>query len=326
VSKLVAVDRLEVLVVVDNVTDSLSTTPKNVIPEWTGLLTGGRMHILSGAAICCAHHGLSLLITAQTGVTRRTLLLDAGPEGATFLRNASILGVDFAAIEAVVLSHGHWDHAGGLLAALEAIVRDRGAGKVGCYVHPGMFAQRGVQRPNGEVFVHEPVPDPDMLAHAGALVMSTREPQLLGNGTFYVSGEIPRRTRYEVGLPGHMRRGADGMTWEPDPLIMDERFVSVRVKGKGQFVFTACSHAGVVNVLRHAKELFPKVPLYGVMGGLHLSGVTEKAIPNTVADLKKLRLKMLAPGHCTGWRALTAMARAFGDAFAPSAVGKRYLI
>ena len=325
-TELVEVDRLEVLVVVDNLTDSLSTTPKSVIPEWTGLLTGGRMHILSGATICCAHHGLSLLITAQTGVTRRTLLLDAGPEAATFLRNASILGVDFAAIEAVVLSHGHWDHAGGLLAALEAIVRDRGSGAVACYVHPGMFAQRATQRPSGELFVHEPVPDPAMLMQAGARVVNTREPQLLGDRTFYVSGEIPRRTPYEVGLPGHMRRGADGVSWEPDPLLMDERFVAVRVKGKGQFVFTACSHAGVINVLRHAREVFPQVPLYGVMGGLHLSGVTERAIPDTVADLKKLRLKMLAPGHCTGWRALAAMAGEFGDALAPSAVGKRYLI
>jgi 7,8-dihydropterin-6-yl-methyl-4-(beta-D-ribofuranosyl)aminobenzene 5'-phosphate synthase len=322
----IAADRLEVLVLVDNATDSLSTTPSNVIPEWTGLITGGRMHILSGSAICCAHHGLSLLITAHTGDRKRTLLFDAGPEGATFLRNAGILGVDFGAIDAVVLSHGHWDHAGGLLAAVEAIARDRGAGEVACYTHPGMFAQRALQRPTGEQTVFEPVPTPEMLEEAGAKVVNTREPQAAAGGVFYVSGEIPRRTAYEVGLPGHVRRGADGHSWEPDPLLMDERFVSVRVKDKGQFVFSACSHAGLINVLTHARDTFPQVPLYGVMGGLHLSGVTEKAIPDTVADLKKFGLKMLAPGHCTGWRALSVMAREFGDELAPSAVGKRYLI
>lgn len=73
-------------------------------------------------------------------------------------------------------------------------------------------------------------------------------------------------------------------------------------------------------------EVFPSVPLYGVMGGLHLSGVTEKIIPSTIADLKRFGLKLLAPGHCTGWRALTAMATAFGDELVPSAVGKRYVI
>ena len=322
-----SVDRLDILVLVDNVTDSLSSTPINVITEWTGLITGGRMHIVSGGAICCAHHGLSLLITAHLGQQKRTLLLDAGPEGATFRRNAGILGVDFGAIDAVVLSHGHWDHAGGLLAAFDAIAGRRGKGEVPCYVHPGMFAQRATQRPTGEMAVQEPVPPPALLAEAGAKVVNTREPQALCGGAFWLSGEIPRRTRYEVGLPGHMRRAADGKSWEPDPLLIDERFVSVRVKDKGQFVFSACSHAGVINVLRHAKHEFPKTPLYGVMGGMHLSGITEKAISRTVADLKRLRLKLLAPGHCTGWRALSAMAQEFGDdVLAPSAVGKRYLI
>ena len=324
--EMLAVDRLEVLVLVDNTTDSLSSTPQNVVPEWSGLLTGGRLKMISGANICCAHHGLSLLLTAHIGDETRTLLFDAGPEGATFVRNSKILGVDFAAPDAVVLSHGHWDHAGGLVAAVEAIAEARKPDKVDCFMHPGMFAQRGTKRPNGEMYVHEPVPNPEVLGKAGARVTSSREPQLAAGGAFYVSGEIPRRTSYEVGLPGHMRRGEDGETWEPDPLLMDERFVSVHVKDKGQFVFSACSHAGIINVLNHARETFPEVPLYGVMGGLHLSGVTEKIIPETVRDLKTFGLKMLAPGHCTGWRALTAMAREFGDELAPSAVGKKYLI
>jgi 7,8-dihydropterin-6-yl-methyl-4-(beta-D-ribofuranosyl)aminobenzene 5'-phosphate synthase len=321
-----AVDSLEVLVIVDNATDSLSTNPKNVIPEWSGLLTGGRLRMISGQNICCAHHGLSLLITARRGGEKRSLLFDAGPEGATFLRNAKILGIDFGEIEAVVLSHGHWDHAGGLLAAVEAIARARGKGQVRCFVHPGMFAERASQRPNGELYVHEPVPGPGKLAEAGAEVINTREPQTIGDGAFFVSGEIPRLTKYEAGLPGHLRRSSDGNSWEPDPLIMDERFISVHVKDKGQFVFSACSHAGLINVLNHARALFPKMPLYGAMGGLHLSGVTEKIIPDTIGDLKGFGLKLLAPGHCTGWRALGAMARVFGDELVPSAVGKRYVI
>jgi 7,8-dihydropterin-6-yl-methyl-4-(beta-D-ribofuranosyl)aminobenzene 5'-phosphate synthase len=324
--EVLTVDGLEVLVIVDNATDSLSTNPKNVIAEWSGLLTGGRLRMISGQNICCAHHGLSLLITAKRGGEKRSLLFDAGPEGATFLRNANILGVDYGAVETIVLSHGHWDHAGGLLAAVDAVSRAREKKRVRCFVHPGMFAQRASQRPNGELYVHELVPDPEKLTQAGADVVNTREPQVVGDGAFFISGEIPRLTKYEAGLPGHLRRSSDGQSWDPDPLLMDERFISVHVKDKGQFVFSACSHAGLINVLNHARSLFPAVPLYGVMGGLHLSGVTEKIIPDTVSDLKAFDLKLLAPGHCTGWRALTAMARVFGDELIPSAVGKRYVI
>ena len=321
----IAVDRLDVLVLVDNVTDSLSTTPAHVVPEWAGLLAAGRLPMISGESICCAHHGLSLLITAHAGGRTRTLLFDAGPEGAILERNAAILGVDFGAIDAVVLSHGHWDHGGGLLAAIGAVARHR-AQPVECLVHPGMFAQRASARPHGGLYVHASLPDPEALTRAGARVVSTREPQAVADGAFYVSGEIPRVTAYEVGLPGHVRRRADGQGWEPDPLIMDERFLSVHVKGKGQIVFSACSHAGVINVLTHARGLFPSVPLYGVMGGFHLSGATGKIIPETVADLKTFGLKLVAPGHCTGWRALSVMARELGDELAPSAVGKRYAI
>ena len=317
------VDRLDVLVLVDNATDSLSTTPKTVIPEWTGLHAAGRLPTLSGSAICHAHHGLSLLITAHVGDERRTVLLDAGPEGATLLHNAAILGVDFGAIDVIVLSHGHWDHGGGLLTAVEAIAGQRRA--FACYLHPGMFAQRATRRPDGTMFINERLPEPPQLENAGARTVVTREPAVIADGCFAVSGEVPRRTPYEVGVPGHVRRASDGRSWDEDPLIMDERFVAAHVKDKGLVVFSCCSHAGIVNVLTHARDVWA-APLYAAMGGLHLSGVTEKIIPDTIRDLKPFGLKLFAPGHCTGWRALSAMAREFGDELAPSAVGKRYLI
>ena len=151
---IVEVDALEVLVLVDNVTDSLSSNPKDVLPEWSVLLTGGKLRVLAGSNICCAHHGLSLLLTARVGSKERTLLFDAGPAAATFQRNTEILGVDFASVEAIVLSHGHWDHAGGLLAAVESVARNRGSKSFTCYVHPGMFRQRATQRPDGQLYVN----------------------------------------------------------------------------------------------------------------------------------------------------------------------------
>jgi 7,8-dihydropterin-6-yl-methyl-4-(beta-D-ribofuranosyl)aminobenzene 5'-phosphate synthase len=171
-----------------------------------------------------------------------------------------------------------------------------------------------------------PVPQPATLERAGAQVLSSREPQLLAEGMVYLSGEVPRRTPYETGFPGHVRERDDGQGWEPDPLILDERYLSVHVQGKGQIVFSACSHAGIVNVLLHAREVWPELPLHGVVGGLHLSGSTEAVIAPTLADLHRLDLQLVAPGHCTGWRALSAMAAALGQSLVPSAVGKHYVI
>ena len=115
-----AVERVEVHILVDNVTDSLSTVPSHVENEWSYLWRNG-MKRLSGRCICCAAHGLSCLVTAFRGEDRHTSLFDTGPEEETFERNVSRLGIDLGSVEGIVLSHGHWDHAGGMLRALDLI-------------------------------------------------------------------------------------------------------------------------------------------------------------------------------------------------------------
>ena len=89
-------------------------------------------------------------------------------------------------------------------------------------------------------------------------------------------------------------------------------------------VFTACSHAGIVNVMAHARDCFPDVPLHAVIGGFQLSGGNERVIPDTVDALRAFDLDVIAPAHCTGWRAVAALAAAFKNAVVPSAVGKTY--
>ena len=121
------------------------------------------------------------------------------------------------------------------------------------------------------------IPSIQSLADAGAAVVNSREPRLVLEDLFYLSGEIPRVTPYERGMPGHMKKSLDGSGWEPDPMILDERYVAVSVRGKGIIVFTACSHAGVINVLKDASDVFKGMPLYGVMGGFHLSGPGPEA-------------------------------------------------
>jgi 7,8-dihydropterin-6-yl-methyl-4-(beta-D-ribofuranosyl)aminobenzene 5'-phosphate synthase len=280
-----------------------------------------------GDTICCPHFGLSLVITAYADGRRHTLLFDAGPDGYAVERNGRLLGVDFGAIEGVALSHGHFDHAGGLPKALELIRAHNHGREVPLFMHPDMFRSRGDKLPDGRVLLNKDIPSEAELTEAGAAIVRARDAQIILNGCFYISGEIPRVTSYERGLPGHMRKTEDGDEWEPDPLIMDERFVAVKVRDKGILVFTACSHAGVVNVLTHTRDTFPDTPLYAVMGGLHLSGEgPEKIIPETVKDMARFGLKMIAPAHCTGWRAVNALINAFGEAVvAPSAVGKLYI-
>ncbi len=91
----------------------------------------------------------------------------------------------------------------------------------------------------------------------------------------------------------------------------------VHVRDLGLIVFSACSHAGIVNVCMHTRNLFPDIPIYCVMGGLHLGGVMERIIPDTVEGLRPFRINHIITGHCTGWRALHALADAFGDAVSP---------
>jgi 7,8-dihydropterin-6-yl-methyl-4-(beta-D-ribofuranosyl)aminobenzene 5'-phosphate synthase len=139
--------------------------------------------------------------------------------------------VDFASIEAVVLSHGHWDHAGGLLAAVQSIARARGNRSFDCYLHPGMFRQRATRRPDGQLYVNEPIPDPGSSRWRAPGVVNSASHRASPTASFNVSGEIPRVTSYEAGVPNHLSRTADATSWEADPLIMDERFVSVERQG-----------------------------------------------------------------------------------------------
>ena len=321
---LAPVDRLEIHVLVDNATDMLSSTPSHVENEAAGMMRRG-IRLMASKCLCCAAHGLSCLVTAYRGATSHTVLFDTGPEEYAFERNVTRLGADLGTVESIVLSHGHWDHAGAMLLALSTIRNRNGGRGVPLFAHPGMFHSRGVKQPNGTVRRMEDIPSVEDLTTFGAEVIVTTEPQALHDDMFYVSGEIPRVTPYERGYPGQVRLMADGQTWEPDELLMDERFLAVNVANKGLVVLSACSHAGIVNVLAHARDSFPGVPLHAAMGGLHLSGPNEAIIPQTVEDLRRFDLKTIAAGHCTGWRAMTALANAFGDKIlAPSAVGKRY--
>jgi len=321
--KLAQADRAEILILVDNVTDNLSSVPAYVETEMPRLWKRG-LKLWSGRCMCCAAHGLACAVMVWRGDTAHTMLFDTGPDDSVFGRNVERLGFDMGGIESIVLSHGHWDHSGAMLLALEMIQLSNGGRPVPSYMHPGMYRSRAMKAADGSMRPFADVPSQAQLEQAGALVVNAVEPQLILDDLFFVSGEIPRVTAFETGMPGQHRRTLDGQGWEPDPLVIDERFIAVSVKGKGVIVLTACSHAGVVNVMTHARDCFAGETLYGVLGGFHLSGGNERIIPETVAELRAFELKLIAAAHCTGWRAVNALADAFGDAVAPAAVGKVY--
>jgi 7,8-dihydropterin-6-yl-methyl-4-(beta-D-ribofuranosyl)aminobenzene 5'-phosphate synthase len=323
---LTAVDSVEARILVDNVTDNFSSVPSFVETEFASLSRRRKgSWVLAGSCLCCAAHGLSCLITVRRNGAARTLLFDTGPEDRTFEQNVSRLSADLAPVEAIVLSHGHWDHGGAILRALQ-LIRDRNRGReIPYYAHPDMFRTRAMKQPNGSMRLMEDVPSAEAVTAHGARVVVAKEPQLPLDGMAYVSGEIPRVTPFERGLPGQHRKTLDGTGWELDELIMDERFVAVNVAQKGLIVFTACSHAGVINVLKHAKACFPDLPLHAVIGGLHLVGSNERIIGETVEAMREFDLAVIAAGHCTGWRAITALANTFGeDKLVPLAVGKTF--
>lgn len=320
---LAGLDRCEIFVLIDNVSDALSSVPEGVTSEFTNLIKAGATSF-TGEGACCACFGLSLVITATKGSKRRCLLFDAGPASYGIEGNVPRLGIDMGAIDAAVLSHGHIDHAGGLPAALRLIHAANGGKPTPVYANADMFVHRGEYDESGDVFTYEDIPSPETLAGAGGEYVNEPEAALLLDDLFYLSGEIPRVTSYERGLPEQIAQTSDGDDWAPDPWMYDERFLAVNIKDKGVFVFSACSHAGIVNVLTHAREVFDPIPLYGVMGGFHLAGsYMEPIIPETVADLRKFDLQMIVPGHCTGWRAVHALLDAFGEEIViPSAVGR----
>jgi 7,8-dihydropterin-6-yl-methyl-4-(beta-D-ribofuranosyl)aminobenzene 5'-phosphate synthase len=252
------------------------------------------------------------------------MLFDTGPEGAVFLRNCKNMGIHLDDIEHITMTHGHWDHMGALMDTVKAIKADNG--DVTVHVNPDMFNPRAVTLPNGQIVPVQIVPSPAELEAAGATVVNDLDPQLLFDDHIYYSGEIPRITPFEKGRMDHLCKKTPEGPWEPDPLLMDERMVAINVKGLGMVVFSSCSHAGIVNVCLETRNLFPETPIYCAMGGLHLGGGMEKIIPDTVKGLEPFDIPQLIVGHCTGWRALHALATAYGDRVSQSAIGTTYTL
>ena len=316
------VDEVAVTTMVDNTFDALLVSAGGVSRPSQGAGRVPAEQFTDGETVAglMAEHGYSALVTTRSGNTSSTLLFDTGASPDALAVNAGRLGIDVGALQAVVLSHGHFDHAGGF----EGLARLRGRSGLPLTAHPAIWTRRRVELPGGQAR-ELPTLSRGALEREGFEVIERRQPSLLVGGML-ITGEVDRVTEFERGMPP-AHQAWDGHQWRHDPTVIDDQALVVNVRGRGLVIVTGCGHAGVVNIIRQAMRLTGVGRLLAVIGGFHLSGpFFEPVIEPTISALTELSPDLIVPGHCTGWRAQHSLAARLPDAWAQSSVGSTYTL
>lgn len=258
--------------------------------------------------------GVPIGVTGEWGssilleVPGLTLLFDTGADGA-LVPNARALGIDLAAVDLVVLSHGHYDHTGGLRAFLQYYQRP-----IPVVAHPEVFSIRFVDTDTGRRHIGLPFRRQE-LESLGAAFRFTTDVLELGDGLL-VSGEVPRLTEGE----GDQRLVVvEGNLAKPD-LVLDDLSIYV-VTDRGLVIILGCAHAGVINIVEHARALTGVEKVHAIIGGTHLGPINPLQRKYALDYLGSLGLDLLAANHCTGLPVMAAMAGIFGERFRFASVG-----
>ena len=311
--KLAETAGLEIISLVDNTVDFLSSNNRKEVQAFqhSAHWHNGLPH---------AENGFSMLIRVQCGEKTESILFDTATSSTGLCENAKLMDIDLSEVSTVVLSHGHYDHFGGLAEAVKAINNP----KMKIITHEDMAKPRATANSRGELRKYPTFPEPKTLASAAEIV-ELKQPLLVASGFGCVTGEIPRTVEFEAGMVNN-RILRDGV-WVADPLLMDERALVFNLKGKGLVVVSGCAHAGIINTIRYAQQITDVERVHGVFGGFHLSGREfEKRIPQTVAELQKIGPNLIVPSHCTGWRALYAFNEVIPQSFIFNSVGNHYTL
>jgi 7,8-dihydropterin-6-yl-methyl-4-(beta-D-ribofuranosyl)aminobenzene 5'-phosphate synthase len=319
---LVPVDAVHVTTLMDNSSDVL-LPDEGLVRRWGLSGTAGPLPVvpagmaLTGASVdfLRAEHGFSALVEIVAGGRTRRVMYDAGETPDGLIGNLDRLGLGPDTFEAIVFSHGHFDHVMGLA----GIASRLGSANLPVLLHPDFWTRRRVPAPGGHFEL--PTPSRAAIEGAGFTVIEDRQPSFLLDGMLLVTGEVDRTTDFETGMPAAHQAFRDG-EWVPDQLVHDDQAVVVHVRDKGLVVLTGCGHAGIVNIVRYAKRLTGVDQVYAVIGGLHLRG--GAVVAPTIAALAAEAPGVVVPAHCTAWNAQHALAAALPDAFRPNAVGSRF--
>jgi 7,8-dihydropterin-6-yl-methyl-4-(beta-D-ribofuranosyl)aminobenzene 5'-phosphate synthase len=316
------VRRVHVTTLVDNVLDVLAAdvgpARRPAVDAWPRLPVAVHQDD-PGFDGPIAEHGFSALVDVvlADGAWHR-LLFDTGVSPDGMVENMRRLGLAPDSVEAVVCSHGHFDHTTGLDGLRGAL---GGRAHLPVLIHPEFWARRRITLPGRDPW-ELPTTSRGALEGIGFQIVERPKPSFLFAESVLVTGEVARTTDFERGFPIHQAL-RDG-SWEPDPLILDDQAIVVHVAGRGLVVLTGCGHAGIVNIVRYARALTGVERVHAVIGGFHLTGgLFEPIIPDTVAALGDLAPDVVVPAHCTGWRAMHELANRLPEAFIPNSIGTR---
>ncbi len=252
-----------------------------------------------------AEHGFACWI--ETG--EHKLLFDTGA-GQVLCANAATLGIDLAQTEVIALSHGHYDHTGGLPEAWKT------PDATPLYLHAGALAARYRVNVTGAKEIGMPRVIRELIGQHMPALRYTNAPTEILPGA-WLTGYVPRRHPEETAEPEPFF--LDPNAQQPDPLVDDQALYLVT--GGGLVVLLGCAHAGVINTLDHIRDLTGNAPLRAVIGGMHLRVASPARLAWTVARLQERRPTLVAPAHCTGEAAMKALAEAFADRYRPCGAG-----
>jgi len=259
-----------------------------------------------------AEHGLSFLIEVKHGRSVKTFLMDTG-QGFTLQHNIKQMEIDANRIECVVISHGHYDHTGGLIEFLKTIDSD-----VPVIAHPDAFKpsiwirrKGAIRRPYLPVSIGR-------VESVGGRILQTKDPFPIFTGTL-TTGEVMRETLFED-LKGVFYLDDEGLAESP---IMDDQSIIVNLKKRGLVIASGCGHAGIVNTIKQARKITGVERVCCVVGGFHLLGSSEERMNKTIQYLKELKADIVSPMHCSGFEFTLKAATELSDCFIPNGVGTK---